>query len=350
MACCSTWPPRCCRPSRRPQAPGRPHRRDAGAAHLGLGADAPPACARHRARRRAGARRHDAGWPAGRGSSCRCACSRGCSGAASSKNCSGCTRPAGCSSSASTPAWPTQRSSRPGWRRCARRVGGLRQAAVRRAEGGAGLPVALHAPGGDLQQPAARDGRARACAFRWKDYRAKGRTRHKTMTLEPQEFMRRFLLHVLPGGFHRIRHYGLLANGSRRRPRSGSRGIAGRSQAAVRGRRSYAICRAAGTGLRLPPLRSGAARRADDPARRCHQGATSIVSASTTNIAVMSTGHVGTSAGDACVSMRPRPSPAQLELASTGIETGSRADVSATRPANRRDRCSMARLANRQSP
>ena len=56
--------------------------------------------------------------------------------------------------------------------------------------------------------------------FRWKDYRvkngSKGRTRHKTMTLEPGEFMRRFLLHVLPGGFHRIRHYGLLANGSRR--------------------------------------------------------------------------------------------------------------------------------------
>jgi hypothetical protein len=38
--------------------------------------------------------------------------------------------------------------------------------------------------------------------FRWKDYRAKGKTRHKTMTLEPDEFMRRFLLHVLPGGFH----------------------------------------------------------------------------------------------------------------------------------------------------
>ncbi|TXG86865.1 MAG: IS91 family transposase [Rhodocyclaceae bacterium] len=51
--------------------------------------------------------------------------------------------------------------------------------------------------------------------FRWKDYRAK-RTRHKTMTLVPAEFMRRFLLHVLPGGFHRIRHYGLLANAGRR--------------------------------------------------------------------------------------------------------------------------------------
>jgi len=56
--------------------------------------------------------------------------------------------------------------------------------------------------------------------FRWKDYRvkngSKGCTRHKAMTLEPGEFMRRFLLHVLPGGFHRIRHYGLLANGSRK--------------------------------------------------------------------------------------------------------------------------------------
>lgn len=53
-------------------------------------------------------------------------------------------------------------------------------------------------------------------SFRWKDYRAKGRTRHKTMTLAPEEFMRRFLLHVLPTGFHRIRHYGLLANAGRR--------------------------------------------------------------------------------------------------------------------------------------
>ena len=49
-----------------------------------------------------------------------------------------------------------------------------------------------------------------------RDYRAKGRTRYKTMTLETGEFIRRFLLHVLPGGFHRIRHYGLLANPVRR--------------------------------------------------------------------------------------------------------------------------------------
>jgi len=55
----------------------------------------------------------------------------------------------------------------------------------------------------------------RGVTFRWKGYRAKGRTRYKAMTLDPGEFMRRFLLHVLPGGFHRIRHYGLLANCSR---------------------------------------------------------------------------------------------------------------------------------------
>ena len=56
----------------------------------------------------------------------------------------------------------------------------------------------------------------RGVSFRWKDYRAKGRSRHKTMTLSAEEFMRRFLLHVLPGGFHRMRHYGLFANAGRR--------------------------------------------------------------------------------------------------------------------------------------
>ena len=52
--------------------------------------------------------------------------------------------------------------------------------------------------------------------FRWKDYRTKGRTRYKTMTLSADEFIRRFLLHTLPSGFHRIRHYGLIANTGRR--------------------------------------------------------------------------------------------------------------------------------------
>ena len=51
--------------------------------------------------------------------------------------------------------------------------------------------------------------------FKYKDYRVEGRKRYKTMTLEPHEFIRRFLTHVLPRGFHRIRHYGLFANGGR---------------------------------------------------------------------------------------------------------------------------------------
>jgi hypothetical protein len=52
-------------------------------------------------------------------------------------------------------------------------------------------------------------------SFRWKDYRAEGRDRQKVMTLSTSEFIRRFLIHVLPHGFHRIRHCGLLASGTR---------------------------------------------------------------------------------------------------------------------------------------
>jgi hypothetical protein len=51
--------------------------------------------------------------------------------------------------------------------------------------------------------------------FKYKDYRIEGPGRYQTMTLPAHEFIRRFLIHVLPGGFHRIRHYGLFANGSR---------------------------------------------------------------------------------------------------------------------------------------
>ena len=51
--------------------------------------------------------------------------------------------------------------------------------------------------------------------FKYKDYRVEGRDRYKTMTLATHEFIRRFLIHVLPKGFHRIRHYGLFANTSR---------------------------------------------------------------------------------------------------------------------------------------
>jgi hypothetical protein len=51
-------------------------------------------------------------------------------------------------------------------------------------------------------------------AFRWKDYRHGAKK--KTMTLDAVQFLRRFLLHVLPKGFPRVRHYGFLANRSRK--------------------------------------------------------------------------------------------------------------------------------------
>ena len=55
----------------------------------------------------------------------------------------------------------------------------------------------------------------RGVTFRYKDYRADGLARRKIMTLAADEFIRRFMLHILPKGFHRIRHYGLFANTGR---------------------------------------------------------------------------------------------------------------------------------------
>ncbi len=75
----------------------------------------------------------------------------------------------------------------------------------------------------------------RGVTFRWKDYRLSGAARYKTMTLPTHEFIRRFLLHVLPKGFHRIRHYGLLANGNRAANLARARqllAVPGRDQAA----------------------------------------------------------------------------------------------------------------------
>jgi hypothetical protein len=67
----------------------------------------------------------------------------------------------------------------------------------------------------------------RGVTFRWKDYRAEGATRYKVMTLSADEFMRRFLLHTLPSGMHRIRHYGLLANGNRKASLASARELLG---------------------------------------------------------------------------------------------------------------------------
>jgi ssDNA-binding Zn-finger/Zn-ribbon topoisomerase 1 len=56
---------------------------------------------------------------------------------------------------------------------------------------------------------------AKTVTFKWKDYRIEGPERYKVMTLAINEFIRRFLMHALPAGFHRIRYYGLLASGKR---------------------------------------------------------------------------------------------------------------------------------------
>jgi hypothetical protein len=66
-------------------------------------------------------------------------------------------------------------------------------------------------------------------AFRWKDYRHNGQSR--IMTLDADEFIRRFLLHTLPDGFHRIRHYGYLANGCRAAKLALCRRLLGRAPA-----------------------------------------------------------------------------------------------------------------------
>lgn len=77
----------------------------------------------------------------------------------------------------------------------------------------------------------------RGVTFRWKDYRARyaarGREWIKTMTLAPDEFIRRFLLHVLPDGFHRIRHYGLFASGVRAANIARIRGLLASGPAAI---------------------------------------------------------------------------------------------------------------------
>lgn len=111
---------------------------------------------------------------------------------------------------------------------------------------------------------------------RYKDYRAKGKTRYKAMTLTADEFMRRFLLHVLPSGFHRIRHYGLLANAGRRQHLAQARELLQASPAieAASSQRAAAAptfvcphCGAAmrimevfarGPSIRAPPLRAAA--------------------------------------------------------------------------------------------
>lgn len=72
---------------------------------------------------------------------------------------------------------------------------------------------------------------ARTIAFRWKDYRTRQGDRQKIMRQATDEFIRRFLIHVLPDGFHRIRHYGLLASATRKASIAKIRSLLGEAQA-----------------------------------------------------------------------------------------------------------------------
>ena len=93
-------------------------------------------------------------------------------------------------------------------------LGGLRQRAVRRAQAVLRyLSRYTHRIAISNRRLMSAD--ENGVTFKYKDYRIEGPARYKAMTLATDEFIRRFLIHVLPKGFHRIRHYGLLANGTR---------------------------------------------------------------------------------------------------------------------------------------
>jgi len=104
--------------------------------------------------------------------------------------------------------------------------------------------------------------------FKYKDYRVEGPERYKTMTVAPGEFIRRFLLHVLPKGFHRIRHYGLLASS--------------RTKADTLARARKLIAEAAPATSATKPQESGAAKGAtaatDKPDHPCpHCGCRMVI-------------------------------------------------------------------------
>ena len=90
-----------------------------------------------------------------------------------------------------------------------RQMGGLREARHGRRAPSSSVPEPIHAPRRDQQSSFARN-RSDRVTFQWKDY-AHGNKKRK-MTLGASEFLRRFVQHVLPRGFVRIRHFGFLAN------------------------------------------------------------------------------------------------------------------------------------------
>ena len=92
-------------------------------------------------------------------------------------------------------------------------MGGRSTAALRGAGEGSGVSEPLHPPCGDLEPAPGLVSRTDEVTFRWRDS-AHG-NQQRLLTLDLYEFLRRFLLHVLPSGFHRIRYYGFLTNSKR---------------------------------------------------------------------------------------------------------------------------------------
>ena len=124
--------------------------------------------------------------------------------------------PAGSSSSAIMPAWATAAPSLLSWRHSEGRTGSSTP-----SRPSPGREAVLAYLSRYTHRVAISNSRLIALdeagvTFRYKDYRRNGSERYRTMTLDPGEFIRRFLLHVLPKGFHRIRHYGLLASAGRK--------------------------------------------------------------------------------------------------------------------------------------
>ena len=166
--------------------------------------------------------------------------------------------PASCSSSASTRRSPMRQPSTQLARAAAPvRVGRLRQAPVRRPRGGAGLPVALHAPRGHLQQPAARAWTSTASPSAGRTIAPRAARATRPMTLAAEEFMRRFLLHVLP---ERLPPHPPLRSAGQRQPQgqpgAGARAVA---RACVRSAAQDAVVTikpaSAAADLRVPALR-----------------------------------------------------------------------------------------------
>ena len=177
--------------------------------------DTPSASAHDRARRRPCRSTDSAGCRAGQVSSCRCACSRACSAGCFSRCSPPRTRPAASTSSATTLHAPTPKHSPPSSRRCARSNGW----SMPRGRSADPRPCSLISPRYTHRVAIANSRLVAAgqhgVTFKWKDYRIDGPARYKIMTLPTREFIRRFLMHVLPKGLHRIRHYGLFASADR---------------------------------------------------------------------------------------------------------------------------------------